>query len=108
MVQLIEYSLYAMAGLFVRRFGIAMQIEGAHFLRGGCYARTPERRTLAKRSRPKYADIPAATVTVQALAAAGSDGKRFYPGSLECGRWSVRAVLPGEGGREFRQGCLYL
>jgi len=103
MKQLIEQGPDAMAGLFTRMFGFAMQMEGARFLRDGYGARLPERRAFAKRCNPGCADTPAATVTVQTPGNAARAGKPFYPRSIERGRRSVRAVLSAGGGRDVRQ-----
>ena len=92
MEQLIESGSEDMATVFAGLFNLAMRIERERFLGAGHYERTPERRGYANGTRPKKIDTLAGTVTLEVPKTAGHDAP-FYPGALERGRRSCRAVM---------------
>lgn len=92
MEHLIETGADDMAAVFATLFDLAMRIERERFLGAGHYERTPLRRGYANGTKPKRLDTPAGTVTVNVPKTAGHE-EPFYPGSLERGRRSVRAVM---------------
>jgi transposase-like protein len=92
MEQLIESGSEDMATVFAGLFNLAMRIERERFLGAGHYERSPERRGYANGTRPKKIDTLAGTVTLEVPKTAGHDAP-FYPGALERGRRSCRAVM---------------
>ena len=92
MEHLIETGADDMASVFTNLFDLAMRIERERFLGASHYERTPLRRGYANGTKPKRVDTPAGTVTVNVPKTAGHE-EPFYPGSLERGRRSTRAVL---------------
>jgi transposase-like protein len=92
MEHLIETGAEDMAAVFASLFDLAMRIERERHLDAGHYERTPLRRGYANGTKPKRIDTPAGTVTVNVPKTAGHE-EPFYPGSLERGRRSVRAVM---------------
>lgn len=92
MEHLIETGADDMASVFANLFDLAMRIERERYLDARHYERTPLRRGYANGTKPKRLDTPAGTVTVNVPKTAGHEAP-FYPGSLERGRRSVRAVM---------------
>ena len=90
--QLIADGPQAMALVMTTLMNVAMKLEREQFLGAAHYERGPERRGYANGFKPKNIDTPAGTLRLDVPKTAGTP-EPFYPGSLERGRRSCRAVM---------------
>ena len=80
-----------MAEMFTTLFNLAMRLEREQFIGAGHYERIDERVGYANGSRPKKIDTPVGTLRLDIPKTRGTD-EPFYPGSLERGCRSSRAL----------------
>jgi transposase-like protein len=90
--QLIEDGPQAMAQVMTALMNVAMKLEREQFLGAAHYERDPGRRGYANGFKSKKIDTQAGTLRLDIPKTAGTP-EPFYPGSLERGRRSCRAVM---------------